>query len=196
MVAKWNRNFWRNQHGDTLIEVTFGLAILCVVLLSATSVASMAFRTGVTSKERTELVNEGQQQIEALRSFRDNHTWAEFRNGNGVNYLGVDTASVTASCAFDPTHKCFHMVLHNTTAGTKEWTPVAGTLAGTVATSQLEIWADTTPPKPSSRACDYDFVLSYKFKTIGGFGSGEALNHISTRLANLKYLPVAGGCIP
>src|ERR1041384_7189661 len=78
------------QRGDTLIEVTFALAILGFVLLGSTAIATTAFRTGQTARERTQVSTAAQQQMEALRSFRDNHPWSEFRVGNGGTYQGID----------------------------------------------------------------------------------------------------------
>src|SRR5476651_2691380 len=78
----------RSQRGDTLIEVTLALAILSVVLLSSTIVTTRAFRLGQTARERTILADQAQSQAEALLSFRDNHTWAEFLNGGNIGVTG------------------------------------------------------------------------------------------------------------
>jgi Tfp pilus assembly protein PilV len=177
------------ERGDTLIEVTFALAILGFVLLGSTAIAATAFRTGQTARERTEISQAAQEQLEALRSFRDNHTWAEFRSGSTPLYQGVDGASSSSNCVFDATKKCFHMELASTTAGTTEWVPVAGaSTASNVPTSNLEITINTAAP---DRNCGYQFDLEYSFEPVGSVQ--PATNHITTRLANLKYEVPAGG---
>jgi len=95
MIRHWTKK-QTEERGDTLIEVTFALAILGFVLMSSTVIAMTAFRTGQTARERTQVAAEAQEQMEALRSFRDNHTWDEFRVGDGSgnctgagNYCGM-----------------------------------------------------------------------------------------------------------
>ncbi len=179
---------WRNnQRGDTLIEVTFALAILGFVLLSSTAIAAAAFRTGQTARERTAVSTVAQEQMEALRSFRDNHTWAEFQSGLPGKYLGVNNAA-TGLCSSGPS-QCFHMVLGPTTAGTTEWTPQPGQLTPAspgstlqVPTSSLEL-SSATPA--ADQGCGYDFLLTYQFSPLGG--GTTAVNRITTRLANLKF---------
>lgn len=198
-----NIRYIGNHRGDTLIEVVFALAILAFVLLGATAIASTAFRTGQTARERTQVADEAQQQMEALRSFRDNHSWDEFRVGNAGIYRGVDTAA-TSACRFDATKHCFHMELRSTTAGSTEWVPVAGPITGPVSGmaqlpapgAVLEIWADDTGAAPAARPCNYDFELHYSFEPQGG--GVRAANHIRTRLSNLRYDPTAlgaGSCL-
>src|SRR6266702_3861781 len=103
----------KSQRGDTLIEVTFALAILGTVLLGSTAIAAAAFRTGQTARERTQVAEVAQQQMEALRSFRDNHTWAEFEGGSSCGsaggYCGVNQV-LTTNCSYNPALRCFHMV--------------------------------------------------------------------------------------
>ncbi|HVQ43631.1 MAG TPA: prepilin-type N-terminal cleavage/methylation domain-containing protein [Candidatus Saccharimonadia bacterium] len=177
------------ERGDTLVEVVIALAILAFVLLGATLVATSAFRTGQTARERTQVSNEAQRQMEALRSFRDNHTWDEFRVGVGASYPGVDNVPVTP-CRFDATKHCFHMETQAVGANT-EFVPVTGSTVGSVPTSTIEIWADNSAAAITARPCNYDFELHYSFQTLGG--GVPAQNHIRTRLANLKYvLPAVG----
>jgi type II secretory pathway pseudopilin PulG len=169
----------RHEQGDTLIEVTFALAILAFVLLGSTAIAAAAFRTGQTARERTQVSEVAQAQLEALRSFRDNHTWAEFEQGHPPAYGGVDAVQAG-----------FHMEL---SAG--EWRPVAGPLTSTTNTTLVPVGltvptatmtlATSTPA--AERVCGYDFLLKYSFTPLGG--SQLASNQITTRLANLKYDP-------
>jgi type II secretory pathway pseudopilin PulG len=187
----------RWHQGDTLIEVTFALAILGFVLLGSTAIASTAFRTGQNARERTEVAEVAQEQMEALRSFRDNHTWDQFRNGSGSAYAGVDTVP-TATCKFDPNpaYHCFHMEL-STSGSTTEWVPKSGALTpgtpGTtlkVPTSTVEI----TSTGGVNPVCAYNFGLHYQFSPVG---QGPLLtNHIATRLANLRFVPTGGVTCP
>ncbi len=171
---------WRREAGDTLIEVTFALAILSAVLLSSTVIAMTAFRTGQTARERTQISQQAQQQMEALRSFRDNHSWTEFRVGASPAYHGIDGV-LGSNCVLDVTVPCFHMELKNTSGVTWEWVPVAGVMTGSVPTSQIGI----TTQSNAASVCGYDFVLHYSFTPLGG--NGIARNQIATRLVNLQY---------
>jgi prepilin-type N-terminal cleavage/methylation domain-containing protein len=202
------------QRGDTLIEVTIALAILSMVLLSSAAVATTAFRMGQTARERTTLVEAAQEQMEALHSFRDNHTWTEFQNGFNCGfggYCGVASVTTgpaaTSSCTTPSiaTKKCFYMQQWPA-VGSTGWVPVAGTLMNTptdphstklsVPTSIVEIsLADEslTASGIAAASCDYDFELHYSFAPLGT--SQMAYNQIKTRLVNLKYTPQPGGCL-
>jgi type II secretory pathway pseudopilin PulG len=174
------------EGGDTLIEVTFALAILGFVILSCTVLTSAAFRAGQTARERTEVSSAAQEQLEALHSFRDNRQWKpDFENK--INAVATG----------------FHMELLNTGPG-KEWVPVAGPLTPsilgsdlTVPTSSLQI-VTTTPA--NQQDCGYNFVLTYRFAPVGTTdptnNATNAHNQITTRLANLKYDPSLGGSCP
>jgi hypothetical protein len=148
-------------------------------LLGSTAIAAAAFRTGQTARERTQVSEVAQSQLEALRSFRDNHTWAEFAQGKTPLYGGVNAV-----------HSGFHMEL---SAG--EWRPVAGSLTTSTPTAQVPV--GLTVPSATMKlvtntpgidqGCGYDFLLTYSFTPLGG--SQLASNQITTRLANLKYDP-------
>ena len=183
----------RGERGDTLIEVTFALAILGFVLLSSTVIAMTAFRMGQTARERSQIAAEAQEQMEALRSFRDNHSWGEFMVGDnsgmctgaGGNYCGIDKV-LGSPCVFDgATYNCFHME-KKTVGGNTEWVPVPGTVAGSTPTSVMGISSQTTV----NSVCGYDFVMHYAFDPLGG--GQKARNQIATRLVNLRYDPNGG----
>jgi prepilin-type N-terminal cleavage/methylation domain-containing protein len=188
-MLRWLRNKQQAQRGDTLIEVTIALAILGFVLLGATAIAAMAFRTGQTARERTQVAATAQEQLEALRSFRDNHTWGEFRTGKNCGasggFCGVDQVLGTV-CTSDASKRCFHMVLANTAAGTTEWVPQTGPGTSNVPTSVVEISTATSV----TSQCAYDFLLFYQFQPVGG--GTRAKNEIATRLANLRLDSSAG----
>jgi Tfp pilus assembly protein PilV len=179
----------KSQRGDTLIEVTFALAILGSVLLGSTAIAAAAFRTGQTARERTQVAEVAQQQMEALRSFRDAHTWNEFRFGEACGtggYCGVENQT-KYQCSFDSTkNDCFSMSIP---VGKTEWYPTNVVASSSVPTSAVEIRVlDAT-----RAACNYDFEVHYSFTPIGGTDKAE--NQITTRLTNLKYNGVSGGCL-
>jgi prepilin-type N-terminal cleavage/methylation domain-containing protein len=190
-MLRWNNVVAkRSERGDTLIEVTLALAILGMVLLGSTAIAATAFRTGQTARERTQIAAVAQSQLEALRSFRDNHTWAEFQTGRSCGsaggYCGINQVQTTA-CSFDASRRCFFMELRNTTAGTTEWVPRPGSTNANVPTSVVEISTNTPG---SQQTCGYDFLLTYSFEPLGG--GTRASNRVFTRLANLKYDPNGG----
>lgn len=183
----------RGQSGDTLIEVTLALAILGFVLLSSTAIGAAAFRTGQTARERTQVAAAAQEQLEALRSFRDNHTWNEFQHGNNCNgangYCGIEQVQTTP-CQWDGAKRCFHMELLPTSAGTTEWVPrPSGKTLTSPPTAVVEISVN-----PSATQCRYDFLMHYQFQQLGG--GVLAKNQITTRLANLKFNPASGPACP
>ena len=191
---------WRgNEQGDTLIEVTFALVILGAVLVGSTAAVTLAFRTGQTANERTEVAEAAQSQLEGLRSFRDNHTWAQFRQGQNCGaggYCGVDEAlsTIPSTPCVSGAPGCFHMELLATGPGVTEWIPVAGPMDSTtpntngiltVPTSTMEITSASETALPDTRPCGYDFVLHYSFNELGG--SVLQSSEISTELVNLQY---------
>jgi Tfp pilus assembly protein PilV len=192
MLKQRVRRTFRFQEGDTLIEVTIALAIVGAVLISALAVATTAFRLGQTARERTQLAHAAQAQVEALRSFRDNRTWDQFRNGVPGNYIGIEQA-MTGGCSTTYTWaaRCFSMVKQNV-GGTTQWVPQAGGITSNVPNSIIEV-SSRTPA--SQRACAYDFELHYQFNPLGGGQPNR--NRITTRLVNLKYaVPAALSVCP
>jgi type II secretory pathway pseudopilin PulG len=170
------------EEGDTLIEVTFALAILGFVILSCTALMTSAFKTGQTARERTQVSEVAQEQLEALRSFRDNHTWTDFVNGT-PGFSGINNVATG-----------FHMELQNTGVG-NEWVPVLGALSSggssilQVPTAQMIITTTT-----GTAACGYNFLLNYNFAPIGSNNINDAHGQIQTELVNLKY--TGGGPCP
>ena len=206
-----SRNKDVGTRGDTLIEVTISLAILSIVLMGAAGVATSAFRLGQTARERTTMVEEAQEQMEALHNFRDNHTWNEFRDGSGcgsVGYCGLH--SVTQGGVITRQHcqlanlsdYCFYMQKYpiGTPGGPTGWVPVPGTLSNAapdshstqldVPTSKMEIvLSPETLSDLGSEDCEFDVELHYAFIPLGKDSSQKASNDIKTRLVNLKYNP-------
>ncbi len=66
---------WRNQRGDTLVEVILALAMLSFIVVSSLTLSLRAYRQGQEAKERTVISNLMQEQAEGLRSLRDRETW-------------------------------------------------------------------------------------------------------------------------
>jgi len=178
---KFGQN-WKNSRGDTLVEVTFALAILGAVLIGSTVVTTSAFRTGQTAKERTEVASVAQGQVEALRSFRDNHTWTDFRVGT-MSFPGIDNAPAVSCTLNSLGQRCFHMVLA-TAAVITQWVLQSGAGTANVPGSVIEIY---TPTAAVSKPCGYDFILKYQFTTLGG---GIASNRIATKVSNLRFNPL------
>ncbi len=163
---------WRNvlnSRGDTLIEVTIALAILAMVLTGAFATANKAFNLGQNAKERSQMVNEAQQQAEALQSFRDSHTWTQFVQGSGIGLPGIVTRNGSVDC--DPnqsgTQHCFHMVQQG---GTGQWIPQAGpgTDQGELGNQgyvRILVYQDTAP---LSTQPSYTFIIQYGVPARGG----------------------------
>lgn len=162
------------------------LAILAVVLLSATLITTRAFRLGQTARERTVVVEAAQQQAEALRSFRDNHTWAEFLNGgsmSGVGYNGVLNGN-GSSPACRITATCLRMAPRAFGPSASEFVPMGGSMAGPVPTSYIEI---AVTPGVGSPPGSVDVIVSYGFQELGG--TIQNTGHIKTTLTNIGLRP-------
>jgi hypothetical protein len=177
----------KNERGDTLIEVTFALVIMTIVLVGSTMLAVKALQTSRTAHERTVLIDQAQEQLEAVRSFRDNRKWSEFLGGGGpVPYPGV-TSAAAPSCQTVPV--CFHMELKDTSLSPvkREFVPAGGKMAGSVQSSYMEMTMipgpNATPPAaPLPRYVDV--TVHYGFQETGG---DNAVGHIKTRLSNVDF---------
>ena len=158
------------------------LAILSIVLLSSTVVTTQAFRLGQTARERTVIADDAQSQVEALRSFRDNHTWDEFLNGGWIGaarFSGVINGAGPGGCRFSS--PCFFMKLRSFGPVIAEYLPAPGSTIGTVPTSYMEI--SVTPITPTK----VDVILSYGFTELGG--QTQATGHIKTTLTDIGLKP-------
>lgn len=103
--------FFRQQKGDTLIEVVIATVIIGVILFSAYSLSTKAFQLGQSSKERSQATQVLQEQAEALRSLRDSETWTEFQDS-----FSTIPQTVTST----GTYRVFH-VEKVTTGGITKW---------------------------------------------------------------------------
>jgi type II secretory pathway pseudopilin PulG len=182
---------WRRDAGDTLIEVTMALSILSMVLMSSTVVATNAFRLGQTAKEATAVSLAAQGQMEAVRAFRDNHTWALFLRGNQHDsdttsgYRGMINAGVGTNCRVSA--PCMHMA----PAVGSTFVPIDGTLPGSIPTSYVEL---AITPAPGANPNSVSVTVNYGFEALGG---QQHMGHIKTTLTNLTFVvpsptPVSG----
>ncbi len=169
-----------NQRGDTLIEVTIALTILSMVLTGSTVVATRAFSQGQTAKERTVISTAAQAQMEALRAFRDNHSWDQFLHGStaGTPYSGVLGSFVGPTC--QATTPCLHMAVPG--GGPGAMLPAGGSMTGEVPTSWIEI---SVTPDASTPPQSVDVVVSYGFDNLGGGATN--VGHIKTTLTNVAF---------
>lgn len=178
------------ETGDTLVEVVIALAILSVVLTSSLAVAVRSYQLGRTATNRTSLATEAQQQMEALRAMRDNHTWAEFLKGSNsadTPYKGVLNGRVPGPVSCAVTSPCMHLELKDTDAGSKEYVPIGGSMVGSVAHSYIEIAVDVpagTPPPYVDLTVNY----GYDSAVVGG---PQNTGHIKTRLTNMQFVSQA-----
>ncbi len=139
------------------------LAILSSVLLSSTVIATRASTLGQVAAERTRLAGEAQEHVESMHGFRDNHTWAEFLDGQtSPSYQGVLSARSSIGCRV--TSPCMHMGLNPASH-----LPLGGGVAGSVPASYIEIAID---PDPASTPPQFvDVTVSYGFDNRGGGGA-------------------------
>ncbi len=170
-----------NQRGDTLIEVTIALTILSMVLTGSMVVATRAFSQGQTAKERTVISTVAQAQMEALRAFRDNHSWDQFLHGSstGTPYSGVLSSFVGVCRVTSP---CFHMVTSGGAPG--GMIPAGGSMPGSVPTSYIEVSASPDVVLPLQSVT---VVVSYGFDSLGGGATN--VGHIQSTLTNTSFAP-------
>lgn len=166
--------------GDTLIEVTIALAILSMVLITSTVVATQSYRVGQTARERTVISNDAQGQMEALRAFRDSHGWNQFLNGGSspAPYLGALTAAVGQGCHV--TSPCIHMAY----ADGNTFVPKDGSIPGTLPTSYVEIVVKPTAGSGSSPR-SVDVTINYGAAALGG--GKDIAGHIQTTLTDVGF---------
>ena len=92
------------QRGDTLIEIIMATAILTFVLISSYAVASRATRLGQEARERSVAANVAQEQIEALRNYRDNSTdWGNSTGPGFTNHIFSGNAYYMNTTSVQPT---------------------------------------------------------------------------------------------
>lgn len=107
----------RLQNGDTLVEVTFALAILSALLASAFTVANLSQRVVAAAKERTVAVSLAQEQVEALHAYRDK----DLTTAGSPTLANAFGYSLT-QCVIGPV-PTFHMATGATNSG---WRPISG----------------------------------------------------------------------
>ena len=165
----------RNQ-GDTLIEVTIALSILATVISSGYVMATRAYNIGQAARERTQVINQAQAQIEQLKNFRDTHSWATFKGGSTspVFFNGIDTAMSGDPCG------CFHMAGLPAGAPT-QYVPEAGSqpVIGNSGSFSFKRVAVAPDPDVADLIVNYDFALR---------GGNQATNSIRIKLVNLEGL--------
>jgi type II secretory pathway pseudopilin PulG len=188
-MLKWNKGLRAiSEAGDTLIEVTIALSILSFVLISSTVIATASLRMGETAANRIQIADVAQEQMEALRSFRDNNS-----DVSGT-YTWANAFVPAINSQNGPSG--FHMALQ--VGSNTAWVPVSGPLTMsspggelTIPTSQIEI-SSSTPG--FEQACGYIFTLKYSFQPLGGSFLLPDVNQIQTTLVNLHYVaPSPGG---
>jgi hypothetical protein len=174
------KSFFKYRRGDTLVEVTFALVVLTVVLLGAATLGVRALQQSGAAGGRTSMANEAGRQMENLRNFRDNHTWREFLYGDAAgNFSGVLNAATAGGCQV--LSQCFQMELKSIPPGTMQWVPRSGSLSGTVPQSYIETQA-TAGPGTTPRYVEIN--IEYGFASQGGGATNRG--HIKTKLSELN----------
>jgi hypothetical protein len=174
------------------------LAIMSAVLISATYIASQAFRLSSTARERTQLVNAAIAQSEGIRSFRDNHSWNQFLTGGGAGplaYSGIRSSSVgRTSCSLPSLSgkQCFSMQI----AG-GQWAPqpTAAATAGFTLPPGTAVEIYQPPPQNGATdACVVRLEVHYGSPSITSSQWQEG--EITVQLTNPYYAGSYGACQP
>jgi len=164
----------RKERGDTLIEVTIALSILATVISSGYVMANRAYNIGQAARERSQVINLAQAQIEQLKNFRDTHTWDYFLNDSSY---GLKTVMAGSTCP-SGISQCFHMI-PATIAGVTQYVPAkdSQTLPGTGGT----IAFTGTPGSPDPDVADLQVKFDFPLR-----GGGDAVNNTSVKLVNIE----------
>lgn len=159
-----------DQHGDTLVEVILAVAILSVVLIGAFSVANRSFLVGQSAKERTQASSLMQEQVEALRSYRDSVSWnSDFRPGVGP--LGND----------------FHMAL---VGGL--WRPQGGHLTGSFAGATSDVFIRTAEILDGGEKIRFEVSANWQ-EPGGGLPNNSTISTYLVRLDDLAPADCSAG---
>lgn len=162
----------RWQRGDTLVEVTIALSILALILTSAFAVGTKAYTLGVAARERTQAADYMQQQVEAIRNYRDANPWS----------------TLTSSMPTDGTTP-YHMKLVGT-----NWQPVRCDFAPNECINgfyDIEVTtklADLSSPAPLNAApyLGNALIITVKAKWDNAGGGFQNTTSIVTHINNLK----------
>ena len=95
------RNF-KNQRGDTIVEVLLSIAILALALAISYSLANRSLRAGLSANARTEATAIAQGQIELLKAARYNNPStfnSMFRQAGAFCVNPTSMTRQTAPCA-------------------------------------------------------------------------------------------------
>lgn len=150
-----------DERGDTLVEVVMALAILSLVLVSSYTLATGTFRLGRGAGERTQAVNYLQQQVEALRTYRNSVDW--------------DVTFVSKMTGLTGNNGAFCMKPPAASETDKRWLPVASSdPACTVNNTKISITSPTVGQQQL-----YSFRLKADWKT----GSQDNTVTLTTKLA-------------
>lgn len=75
----------KTQKGETLVEVALAVAGLSLVMALAYSLVTRSISDSQAAKERSQAAAFVQHQFEALRNYRDNRSWSDFKTAVGCN---------------------------------------------------------------------------------------------------------------
>lgn len=176
--------FFKQQSGDTLIEVTIAITIVATILTSAIALSTRAVRLGIAARERSQAAQLLQQQAEGLRALRDTKSWSDFTG------------------AIDPVAGGFHIERVEPSPGVYKWqidnTPPAYSpvIDGQPTFFNITIQS-SLPPGPLTADDRRDFVITATWERIGG-GSDESVLYL--HLANRDFVityqePLLSGAI-
>lgn len=99
-------NRFKNQRGDTLIEVLVATVVISIVIASAYTLTTRASRANLTALERTTVNNLMREQLEIIRGAhntnRDGNFWQEIES-NRISSTSIPTSARTDCAPIDGT---------------------------------------------------------------------------------------------
>jgi hypothetical protein len=193
---------WKNQRGDTLVEVALSIAILSVVLTTSFNVANLTFRLGLDARERVQVLGLMQDQAERLRLYRDRlvaTTDISIPASGRADGSGMFDA-LDLACPISPAATPQNCHLNFDANG--EPVPTPGTLNGISGTppntiirvQSINVWGGPSGPDPRDKR--------RAFKIVGTWdapGGGTNSSQINLVLVDKRSQPidcsVAGSCL-
>lgn len=169
----------RRQSGDTLVEVTFALALLSAVLASAFTVANLTQRIVAAAKERTFAIGLAQEQAEALHAYRDKDL-----SSAGQPSIGSAFGYTPLQCTVLGSTPIYHMEPGATNSG---WIPKVNPInKNTLYTVQFTACPMNTLLNQVVGVHPYEYEFTITVKWISNIPGPPHTATVVTRLADLQ----------
>jgi prepilin-type N-terminal cleavage/methylation domain-containing protein len=164
---------YRQERGDTLVEVLMAIVIISVVIVGAMTMMSRGLAAAQVAVEHSQVRMSVNGQIEMLRFARDSYIanptdpsglqWAAVIAGSNVTAITYDT-----SCNVTGGKQGFYMTKSGTQVTRTAYTPAT---PATVATPGTGMWIEAVLSPAGIRPAFVDFVIRACWQGSGAAGA-------------------------